>query len=69
MWQQGICAQILSFWGNKDGGMILGDGNDIYLLHMIMSPEKPTTLIPVLISMGLISGLASKAMRAWVQHA
>lgn len=69
MWQQGICAQILSLWGNKDGGMILGGGNDIHLLHIIMSLEKPRTLILVLISIGLISGLASEAMRAWVQHA
>lgn len=34
-----------------------------------MSPEKPRTLILVLICIGLISGLASEAMGAWVQHA
>lgn len=29
MWQLGICAQILSLWGNKDVDRLLGVGNDI----------------------------------------
>lgn len=61
-----ICAQILSLWGNKDGDSILGGSNDICLLHMIMSLEKPRTLTLVIVSIGLISGLASEAMGAWV---
>lgn len=55
MWQLGICAPILSLWDNKDGGRILGGGNDTHLLHMITSLEKPRMLILVLISIGLAS--------------
>lgn len=69
LWQGGICAQILSFWGNKDGDRILGGGNDIYLLHITVSLKKPRILIFGLVSIGIISGLASEAMGAWVQHA
>lgn len=32
---------------------------------MIMSLEKPRTLILVLVYLGLVSGLASEAMGAW----
>lgn len=66
MWQLGSCTQILYLWGNKDGGRILGCSNDIHPLHMIMSLEKPRTLILGLICMGLISGLATEVVGAWV---
>lgn len=66
MWQLGSCTQILSLWGNKDGGRILGCSNDIHPLHMIMFLEKPRTLILGLICMGLISGLATEVVGAWV---
>lgn len=43
--------------------------NDIYLPHIIASPKKLRTLIFGLVSIGLLSGLASEAMGAWVQRA